>query len=125
MCIRDSDYILSLRRMKNYDVELALPAHEYDFPDLHERIRELEEHHEERMQEMLDGMNGHPQTAYQVAAHVAWVTGRFEDFTPWMQRAAIGETLSHLEHMVMEGILERQFDDGVVKYMPVNTGRAK
>jgi glyoxylase-like metal-dependent hydrolase (beta-lactamase superfamily II) len=119
------DYILSLRRLMNYDVELALPAHEYDFPDLHERIRELEAHHEERMQEMLAGMNGSPKTAFQIAAHVKWVTGDFNDFSPWMQRAAIGETLSHLEHMVMEGILERQFDDGRVKYVPVNTGRTK
>jgi hypothetical protein len=77
------------------------------------------------MQEMLGGMNGSPKTAFQIAAHVKWVTGDFNDFTPWMQRAAIGETLSHLEHMVMEGILERQFDDGQVKYVPVNTGRTK
>jgi len=119
------DYILSLRRLRNYEVELALPAHEYDFPDLHERIRELEEHHEERMEEMLAGMNGEPKTAYQIAGHVKWVTGDFQDFSPWMQRAAIGETLSHLEHMVMEGMVERQFEDGKVKYLPVNTGRAK
>jgi glyoxylase-like metal-dependent hydrolase (beta-lactamase superfamily II) len=117
------DYILSLRRLLNYPVDLALPAHEYDFLDLHERIRELEEHHEERMQEMLDGMSGQPATAYQIAAHVKWVTGSFEEFTPWMQRSAIGETLSHLEHMVMEGILERTFDDGKTKYKPVNRAR--
>jgi hypothetical protein len=77
------------------------------------------------MQEMLSGMKNQPETAYQIAAHVKWVTGDFKDFSPWMQRAAISETLSHLEHMVMEGILERQFDGGKVKYVPVNTGRPK
>ena len=74
---------------------------------------------------MLYGMANRPETAYEIAAHVKWVTGNFEDFSPWMQRAAISETLSHLEHMVMEGILERQFEDGKTKYVPVNTGRAK
>jgi len=115
------DYILSLRRLKNYDVELALPAHEYDFPDLHARIQELEEHHAARMQEMLDGMGNKPANAFEIARHVKWVTGAFDDFNPWMQRAAVGETLSHLEHMVMEGILERSFDEGKVLYAPVNT----
>lgn len=114
------DYILSLRRLKNYDVELALPAHEFDFPDLHARIDELEGHHQERMDEMIAGFHGAPATAYEIAGHVKWVTGPFESFSAWTQRAAIGETLSHLEYMVMEGILGRQFEDGKVKYVPTD-----
>jgi glyoxylase-like metal-dependent hydrolase (beta-lactamase superfamily II) len=117
------DYITSLRKIKAYDVEVALPAHEYDFLDLDTRIDELEAHHEERMQEMLDGMNGQPKTAYEIARHVKWVTGSFDSFTPWMKRSAIGETLAHLEHMVMEGIVERIFDDGKQLYRPVNRKR--
>ncbi len=118
------DYIQSLRKIKAYDVELALPAHEYDFIDLDERIRELEEHHTERMEEMLTGMNGHAKTAYEVAGHVKWVTGNFADFSPWMKRSAIGETLAHLEYMVMEGIVERAFEDGRQIYRPVRPRRA-
>ena len=40
------------------------------------------------------------------APHTRWPgsprgsTGKFENFTPWMQRAAIGETLAHLEYAV-------------------------
>ena len=113
------DYILSLRKIKEYDVELALPAHEYDFIDLHERIDELEAHHTERMEEMLASMSNGPVTAYEVGRHVKGVTGTFDDFTPWMKRAAIGETLAHLEHMVMEGIVERLFEDGKQLYRPV------
>ena len=113
------DYILSLRKIATYDADIALPAHEYDFVDLRERIRELEAHHQERMEEMLSCMNGAAKTAYEVAAYVKWVTGSFADFTPWMKRAAIGETLAHLEHMVMEGIVERLFDEGKQRYRPV------
>ncbi len=89
---------------------------------MHERIRELEEHHTARMEEMLTGMNGEAKTAYEVAGHVTWVTGDFASFTPWMKRAAIGETLAHLEHMVMEGIVERLFEGGKQLYRPVRTG---
>ncbi len=113
------EYITSLRKIRAYDVEIALPAHEYDFIDLDARIQELEEHHLERMEEMLTGMNGQPKTAYEVAGHVKWVTGDFASFHPWMKRAAIGETLAHLEHMVMEGIVERIFEDGKQFYKPM------
>jgi glyoxylase-like metal-dependent hydrolase (beta-lactamase superfamily II) len=116
------DYITSLRKIAEYDVELALPAHEYDFIDLRARVRELEEHHQERMEEMLAGMNRGPASAYEIARHVKWVTGEFDDFTPWMKRSAIGETLAHLEHMVMEGIVERLFEGGKQLYRPVRTG---
>jgi hypothetical protein len=34
-------------------------------------------------------------------------------------RAAIGETLARLEHMVMEGIVERLFEGGKQLYRPV------
>ena len=71
---------------------------------------------------MLTGMNGTARTAYEVAGTVKWVTGDFADFTPWMKRAAIGETLAHLEHMVMEGMVERLFEDGKQAYRPVRTG---
>lgn len=116
------EYITSLRKIKEYDVEVALPAHEYDFIDLNERIRELEEHHVERMEEMLSGMSGEARTGYEVAGYVKWVTGSFDSFSPWMRRAAMSETLAHLEHMVMEGIVERQFEHGKQKYKPVRTG---
>ena len=116
------EYITALRLIKTYDVELALPAHEYDFTDLNTRIDELEAHHHERMEEMLAGMNGAVKSAYEIAGYVKWVTGDFKDFNPWMRRAAMGETLAHLEHMVMEGIIERLFEDGKQLYRPVYTG---
>lgn len=117
------DYITSLRKVKAYDVELALPAHEYEFTDLAERVRELEAHHQARIEEMLAALDGQAKTAYEVATKVKWATGDFTTFGPWMKRAAIGETLAHLEHMVMEGIVERLFENGRQLYRPVRTAR--
>jgi hypothetical protein len=45
-----------------------------------------------------------------------WTTGRFQTFSPWMRRAAISETLAHLEYAVQEGRLARRERDGVVRY---------
>ena len=49
------DYIASLKRLEELDVEQVLPAHEYTFTDLRKRLREIEQHHEERLGEMIDG----------------------------------------------------------------------
>ena len=47
------DYIASLKRLEELDVEQVLPAHESQFTDLRKRLREIEQHHEERLDEMM------------------------------------------------------------------------
>ncbi|MGI8550992.1 MAG: MBL fold metallo-hydrolase [Dehalococcoidia bacterium] len=112
-------YLSSLRKIKNYEVDDVLPAHEYEFKDLKGRVEELERHHVDRLEEMLHGMGARACTAFEVAAFATWVTGKFEDFSPWMQRAAMGETLSHLEYALAEGIVGKAEDDGIIRYRAV------
>ncbi|HEY7802464.1 MAG TPA: MBL fold metallo-hydrolase [Dehalococcoidia bacterium] len=115
------DYIASLERLEGLDVKKVLPAHEYTFDDLHGRLRGIEHHHDERLQEMVDVMGGKPRTAYDVAKGVKWATGSFDTFSFWMQRAAVGETLAHLEYMVIEDRLQKYMEDGVQYYAPPGT----
>jgi glyoxylase-like metal-dependent hydrolase (beta-lactamase superfamily II) len=110
------DYIASLERLEALDVKTVLPAHEYTFTDLQGRLRSIELHHEQRLQEMLDVIGDAPRTAWYVAGRVKWVTGTLDSFSPWMQRAALGETLSHLEYLVTENRLEKFTEDGVQHY---------
>jgi glyoxylase-like metal-dependent hydrolase (beta-lactamase superfamily II) len=110
------DYIASLRRLDDLDVELVLPAHEYSFPDLRARLRSIEQHHVERLNEMIECVGVGARTAFDVAGRVKWVTGTLATFTPWMQRAALGETLSHLDYLVMEDRLAKFMDAGVQYY---------
>ena len=110
------DYIASLERLEDLDVKTVLPAHEYTFEDLHGRLRSIEQHHEERLGEMMAVIGDQPRTAYEVAKGVKWATGSFDTFSSWMQRAAIGETLSHVEYLVIEGRLEKFMEDGVQYY---------
>jgi glyoxylase-like metal-dependent hydrolase (beta-lactamase superfamily II) len=112
------DYIASLERLEGLDVKTVLPAHEYIFTDLNGRLRSIEQHHEQRLQEMLDVMGDQPRTAWYVAGGVKWVTGTLDTFSPWMQRAALGETLSHLEYLVAEDRLTKFTEDGVQYYAP-------
>ena len=110
------DYIASLERLEDLDVKTVLPAHEYTFNDLRGRLKGIELHHRERLQEMLDVIGRSPRTAYYVASKVKWATGDFSTFSSWMQRAALGETLAHLDYLVLEGDLARFAQEGVQYY---------
>jgi glyoxylase-like metal-dependent hydrolase (beta-lactamase superfamily II) len=114
-------YLGSLAKIRDLEVDDVLPAHEYEFKDLRGRVEALEQHHQERLEEMLHGIGERACTAYEVAGFTTWVTGKFENFTPWMQRAAIGETLAHLEYAVSVDIMRREEDDGVNRYRPLRT----
>jgi glyoxylase-like metal-dependent hydrolase (beta-lactamase superfamily II) len=111
-----ADYLNSIKKLRGLRTRKALPAHEYSFDDLEARLDELEQHHELRLQEMIDSIEGGADTAYEIARHITWVTGKFDDFTAFMRRAAVGETLSHLSYLVSEGRLATWQEDGVVKW---------
>lgn len=110
------DYLASLQRLEPLEVEDVFPAHEYEFKDLRGRLREIAEHHEQRLNEMLGIIGDERRTAYDVASRVVWTIGTFDSFSPWMRRAAISETLAHLEYAVYEGRLRQAKEDGVVRY---------
>ena len=113
------DYLASLRRLESLEVEEVLPAHEYIFKDLPGRLREIVDHHKVRLDEMLGIVGEGRATAYDVASGVVWTTGTYDSFSPWMRRAAVSETLAHLEYAVQEGRLRETRDDGIVWYEQV------
>ncbi|MCH7811930.1 MAG: MBL fold metallo-hydrolase [Chloroflexi bacterium] len=110
------DYLASLKRLEPLEVDDVLPAHEYAFKDLQGRLAEIVEHHDQRLDEMLGIVGERRATAYDVASGVVWATGTFDSFSHWMRRAAISETLAHLEYMVQEGKLRQMRENGVVVY---------
>jgi hypothetical protein len=65
---------------------------------------------------MIAAIGRSQKTAYDVAAKVKWATGDFSTFSSWMQRAAIGETIAHIDYLVIEGVLSKFMQDGVQYY---------
>jgi glyoxylase-like metal-dependent hydrolase (beta-lactamase superfamily II) len=110
------DYIASLQRLDDLDVDLVLPAHEYSFKDLRGRLKGIEHHHDERLGEMIDCAGDGARTGYEIARRVKWVTGTYDSFNPWMQRAALGETIAHLDYLVIENRLQKFMENGVQFY---------
>ena len=111
------DFLASLDRVAELDVERVLPAHEWDIDWFKKRIDEMRDHHRERLGDMLEAVGGEGSaTATDVAKRIEWTTGSYDSFPSFMRRAAIGEALSHLVYLASEGELKQFEDDGVVRF---------
>lgn len=106
------DYLASLERLRGLAVKRVLPAHEYDFEDLDGRLDGLIGHHEARLQEVIDAMEAGAATGYEVARGIRWSIGHFDGFEPLTRRAAMTETMAHLEHLMREGRIEGWEESG-------------
>ncbi len=113
------DYIQSLNQMKSREIDLILPGHGDPFTGFSERAQHLIQHHERRLQEMLNLFQNEPKTAYQISLATQW-------FLPWeklpafSKRMAVTETLAHLELLFERGRLKKSLQSDIVWYSPNN-----
>jgi glyoxylase-like metal-dependent hydrolase (beta-lactamase superfamily II) len=92
-------YLASLHQIAARDSAEVLPAHEYRFHGLADRVRILQAHHDRRCQEILDVLASvGPATVWQVTERLSWSRG-WPAVKGFMRRAAIGETAAHLEYL--------------------------
>ncbi len=118
-----SDYLASLHKLRGLKPRRVLPAHEYDFEDLEARLDGLEEHHNDRLQQMVDAVQAGATTAYEIARAVRWSIGHFDKFEPGTQRAAVSETVAHVRYLVGNGrLLPFNEGDGISRYALPSTG---
>jgi glyoxylase-like metal-dependent hydrolase (beta-lactamase superfamily II) len=119
------DFLESLRKVGELDVEIVLPAHGAVYHDHRKRVAQLVEFHDYRMQVMLDCLRGRPRTAYDLALEAFDLTPQ----SPFQQQfPATFETLAHLEHMRRQGRTDRDELDGRVVWRPklsTSTGGAR
>src|SRR5690606_13925734 len=101
------------------DVKHVLPAHEFNITDIKKRVAEISAHHKERLDEMMRCVDRGGSTAYDVASRVQWTTGKLADFEPWMQRAAVTETLAHLEYLFEEEQLSKVVRGRKLYWVPI------
>lgn len=110
------DYMASLEKLRPLEVDLALPSHDHIFGDLHGRLSVIEQHHEERLGEILGTASGKWVTPYDVATEVTWTIGSFDSLANTHKIMAVGETLAHLEYLHRRNRLEKKNDDGLAYY---------
>lgn len=86
------------------DDTLVLPSHDRVFRGLHARIAQLHEHHERRLERLLEGCS-RPITAYEA---IALLFKRALD--EHQMRFAMGESIAHLHYLERRGAVARSED---------------
>ncbi|HHT46304.1 MAG TPA: MBL fold metallo-hydrolase [Firmicutes bacterium] len=98
-----SEFLSSLDKVSDLEVEMVLPGHRRTFQQHRDRISELKKHHLQREHEiaMVLGSNGKSgKTAYEIASVVSWhIPLPWEEFTTGLKWMALAETLAHLKYM--------------------------
>ena len=106
-----ADYLAALEATIALEPTLALPGHGEPIEDPVGRAYALLDHHRERLARTAAALGDDPSTAYAVSFALFG-----DDLKPAARRFAVAETLSHLEHLVLQGGAGRLQSDGGVTY---------
>jgi glyoxylase-like metal-dependent hydrolase (beta-lactamase superfamily II) len=104
-------FLDSLSRIRALPVGKVYPAHGDPFPNLAERIREIESHHEIRKGLASESVRRGPRTTFEVSRDI------FGDELPEFDRyLALNETYVHLVELAHEGAIEEKRSKNRVLY---------
>jgi len=107
------DYLTSLDKVRGLDVDHTLPGHGEVIGNLRERLREMEDHHRRRGDEVLSILDRGVQDAFTVASQMRWdVPESWDRFPPSQRWFAFAEALAHLKYLEEEGKVQRQLREG-------------
>lgn len=99
-------FLGSLDRVDALAPAEVLPAHQYRFDHVHERIEELRAHHRERVDELLVALDvDTPTSLWDLTAAMTW-NRPWEQIPVMMRRVAMSEALAHVQHLVRRGLAE-------------------
>ncbi len=105
-----SEYLKSLDKVYNFEVELVLPGHRSIFKNFKERIQELKHHHQTRADEVISILEEGGGNAFQVASKMSWDI----DYELWRQFPttqkwfAFGEAVAHLKYLEEKGKIRKE-----------------
>jgi glyoxylase-like metal-dependent hydrolase (beta-lactamase superfamily II) len=117
-----ADYIASLDKVYNLEVDMVLPGHRNFLGELKSRIDELKIHHRDRADEVMDVLGDKTMNAYEIAAGMTWDIDceRWEDFPIAQKWFATGEAIAHLRYLEGESRIHRDAGDKIVTFRAIN-----
>ena len=86
------------------------PGHRSVFRNCRERIQELKDHHQKRMDEIVSILEKGCQNAFRIGSLMSWdIVYDFWDAFPVTQKwFAIGEVIAHLKHLEKAGVIRSE-----------------
>ena len=122
------DYLESLQKVRDMEVDLLLPAHRAKVGSLPERVDELTRHHMRRIESAWQTVRDEPgMNAYQIAGKMRWkIRSRsWDEFPPAQKFFAVGEALAHLDYLEVRGRVERREENGKYCYYAINNTKER
>ena len=112
------NYLASLEKTYRLEVDLVLPGHRNIMKDHRKRIRQLQEHHKQRLHEALRAVSEGKRTAWEVAPEISWdlVSASWESFPAVQKWFALGETIAHLKYLEGEGKIASRTQNHRISY---------
>jgi hypothetical protein len=112
------EYLTSLERVYKLDIALVLPGHREYGNDHRKRIRELQEHHQARLNEILAALAKAEMTAFEIAPYITWDIKytTWDEFPVAQKFFALGETLAHLHFLEQCGMIQQETKDHTKVY---------
>jgi glyoxylase-like metal-dependent hydrolase (beta-lactamase superfamily II) len=99
------NFLASLTKVAQFDVDEVLPAHEWRFRGLSTRVDQLQAHHELRLNELLELVRREPDaTPWHLASGLTW-SRTWAEYDGRIRVSAVGETAAHLVHLVRRGLI--------------------
>ncbi len=99
------EFLDSLDKVRDLDVDLVLPGHGEPFSGLAERVDFLKGHHAARLEELEDLVAAGHDDIIDIASHATWKHGNWQDWELDQKYFSLGETFAHLVYLVCEGRL--------------------
>jgi len=112
------NYLDSLDKIRNLDVDLVLPGHRRRFKDLTQRVDELKQHHDRRANEVLSILKQDIHNTYQVASQMSWdlTYKKWEQFPAPQKWFAAGEAHAHIRYLEGERKVIRHINDQQITF---------
>ena len=107
------EYLASLDKVYDLEVNLVLPGHGRIFNGHRKRITELKHHHQNRVNEILSILGGGEKNAFQISSLMSWDVNysSWELFPSSQKWFAVGETLSHLKYLEEDRLVRRKMKE--------------
>ncbi len=115
------NYLESLDKVAELDVDLVLPGHRSVFRGHRRRVAQLKKHHDRRLREVRDLLKNGQMSAFETAQRMSWEFGNgdWDAFPVTQQWFATGEALAHLRYLEASGVVQRQMDGNVFRFQRV------
>lgn len=112
------DFHEGLEALLDREISTVYPGHGRPFQNGGTRVRELLDHHEDRLNHCLRAVRDGELTAFEVAHQIPWSNKTFEDLDETHQFLALGESMSHLIDLAERNVISRERKDSVDYFSP-------